>query len=73
MEFSLGMEKMSQYLWYSPDPRMVITPEAFHLSKSLRKTINSSRYTVKVNTVFPDVIIQCQSVYRVWSVRNLDK
>ena len=51
-------------LWYSPNPRMVITPEAFHLSKSLRKTINSSKYTVKVNTVFSDVIIHCQSVYR---------
>ena len=51
-------------LWYSPDPRMVITPEAFHLSKSLRKTINSSKYTVRVNTVFFDVITHCQNVYR---------
>ena len=51
-------------LWYSPDPRMVITPEAFHLSKSLRKTINSSKYNVRVNTVFFDVITHCQNVYR---------
>ena len=51
-------------LWYSPDPRMVITPEAFHLSKSLRKTINSSRFNVSVNTVFPEVMRQCQNVPR---------
>ena len=51
-------------LWYSPDPRMVITPEAFHLSKSLRKTINSSRFNVSVNTVFPEVMMQCQNVPR---------
>ena len=51
-------------MWYSPDPRMVITPEAFHLSKSLRKTINSSRFNVSVNTVFPEVMHQCQNVPR---------
>ena len=52
-------------LWYSPDPRMVITPEAFHLSKSLRKTINSSKFDVSVNTVFSEVITNCQKVSRV--------
>ena len=52
-------------LWYSPDPRMVITPEAFHLSKSLRKTINSSKFDVSVNTVFSEVVTNCQKVSRV--------
>ena len=51
-------------LWYCPDPRMVITPESFHLSKSLRKTINSSKYSIKVNTAFIDVITHCQNIYR---------
>ena len=51
-------------LWYSPDPRMVITPDTFHLSKSLRKTINSSRFNVSVNTVFPEVMHKCQNVPR---------
>ena len=51
-------------LWYSPDPRMVITPSTFHLSKSLKKTINSSKFVVSVNTVFIDVIIHCQKVTR---------
>ena len=51
-------------LWYSPDPRMVITPEKFHLSKSLRKITHSSRFEVRVDTVFDDVIYQCRSVIR---------
>ena len=51
-------------LWYSPDPRMVITPNTFHLSKSLKKTINSSKFDVSVNTVFNDVITHCQKVTR---------
>jgi len=51
-------------LWYSPDPRMVITPDTFHLSKSLRKIINSSRFEVRVDTVFDDVISHCRSVIR---------
>ena len=51
-------------LWYSPDPRMVITPDTFYLSKSLRKITHSSRFEVRVDTVFDDVIFQCRSVIR---------
>jgi len=51
-------------LWYSPDPRMVITPDTFHLSKSLRKITHSSRFEIRVDTVFDDVISQCRSVIR---------
>ena len=65
-------------LWYSPDPRMVITPDTFHLSKSLRKTINSSKFNVSVNTVFSEVMSQCQNVPRVgqsgtWIDENMIK
>ena len=65
-------------LWYSPDPRMVITPEAFHLSKSLSKTINSSKFDVSVNTVFLEVITNCQKVSRVgqsgtWIIEDMIK
>ena len=43
---------------------MVITPDKFHLSKSLRKITHSSRFEVRVDTVFDDVIYQCLSVIR---------
>ena len=51
-------------LWYSPDPRMVITPDKFHLSKSLRKITVSSRFEVRIDTAFEDVITHCRSVIR---------
>ena len=51
-------------LWYSPDPRMVITPDKLHISKSLNKTIKSSQFTVTIDTAFNDVISQCRTVKR---------
>ena len=51
-------------LWYSPDPRMVITPEVFHLSKSLNKILLSKRFDVRMNTAFVDVITHCQTINR---------
>ncbi len=51
-------------LWYSPDPRMVITPEIFHLSKSLNKIILSKKFEVRMNTAFVDVITHCQKINR---------
>jgi len=56
--------KNEPIMWYSPDPRMVITSEAFHLSKSLRKTINSSKFKVTVDTAFYDVMKHCQNIPR---------
>jgi len=51
-------------LWYSPDPRMVITPESLHLSKSLAKVIRSGRFEVRKNTSFNKVIDLCRNVVR---------
>ena len=66
--YSLGIfpwyGKDEPILWYSPDPRMVITPSKFHLSKSLRKVIQSSKFNVCIDTSFENVIIQCQKIAR---------
>ncbi len=51
-------------LWYSPNPRMVITPDKFHLSKSLNKIIQSSRFSVNLDSAFHEIITQCRSVKR---------
>ena len=66
--YSLGIfpwyGKDEPILWYSPDPRMVITPEKFHLSKSLKRVIQSSKFKVCINTAFKNVIVQCQKIAR---------
>jgi len=51
-------------LWYSPNPRMVITPDKLHVSKSLRKTLNSNKFQIKVDTDFDQIIHHCKTVER---------
>ena len=51
-------------LWYSPNPRMVITPDKLHVSKSLKKILHSSQFRVRIDMAFKEVILQCQTVQR---------
>ncbi|MCZ4317556.1 leucyl/phenylalanyl-tRNA--protein transferase [Aequorivita viscosa] len=51
-------------LWWSPDPRMVLFPEKFKLSKSLRKTLNSKKFKITFNKNFTEVINYCATVPR---------
>jgi len=46
-------------LWWSPDPRLVLYPERVKVSRSLAKTIRSSKYRVSCNTQFERVIKGC--------------
>lgn len=51
-------------LWYSPDPRMVLFPEEFRLSRSLRKTLRSGTYEVRFDSNFAGVIAGCAETPR---------
>lgn len=46
-------------LWWSPDPRMVLFPSEFKLSRSLRKTLKKRDYEVRMDTAFADVMRAC--------------
>lgn len=46
-------------LWWSPDPRMVLFPAEFHLSRSLHKTLRNRNYQVRLDTTFKAVIQAC--------------
>jgi leucyl/phenylalanyl-tRNA--protein transferase len=48
--------------WVSPEMRGVMPLDGFHMSKSLRKAIRQSPFTVKVDTDFGAVIEACASV-----------
>lgn len=43
-------------LWFSPDPRAVIAPDRFHVSRSLRRTLRRSGWTTTAD-VDPDGVI----------------
>ena len=48
-------------LWWSPDPRAVLYPDAVRVTRSLRKTLRSGRFMVTMDTVFEQVIDGCRA------------
>jgi leucyl/phenylalanyl-tRNA--protein transferase len=46
-------------LWWSPDPRAVLFPEEFRLSRSLAKTVRNGGFTVVADLDFAAVIDGC--------------
>jgi len=46
-------------LWWSPDPRCVLRPHEFHVSKRLRRSLSRSKLDVSFNQAFSAVIAAC--------------
>ena len=46
-------------LWWSPDPRMVLFPEEFKISRSLRKTLCKKTHEIRTDTAFEQVMRAC--------------
>ena len=51
-------------LWWSLDPRMVLIPDEFRYSKSLRRVVKSGKYEVRIDTQFEQVMRHCAHVDR---------
>ncbi len=51
-------------LWWSPDPRMVLFPNEFKRSRSLRKTLRSGSFTTRVDHAFSRTIRECAAPRR---------
>ena len=51
-------------LWWSPNPRLVLYPQNFKTSKSLRRVIRNRGYEVRFDTNFEQVIELCSQVPR---------
>lgn len=52
-------EEGQPLLWWSPDPRTVLRPAAFKLSRSLRKRLRRQEFEVRLNHRFAEVIAGC--------------
>jgi leucyl/phenylalanyl-tRNA--protein transferase len=46
-------------LWWSPNPRCVLRPAEFHVSRRLRQYVRRSAFTCSYNRAFPGVIRAC--------------
>lgn len=51
-------------LWWSPSERMVVNPNDYKVSKSLRNIINQKIFEVTINKDFEAVIKNCQKIKR---------
>lgn len=50
--------------WFSPQKRMVLYPDEFRLTKSLKRVINNKGFVVKSNERFEDVMRACADIKR---------
>jgi leucyl/phenylalanyl-tRNA--protein transferase len=46
-------------LWWSPDPRAVLTPGTLKVSRSLRRSLKKQRFEFRVDTAFDLVVAGC--------------
>jgi leucyl/phenylalanyl-tRNA--protein transferase len=51
-------------LWWSPDPRMVLIPDDFKISRSLGKTLRNGPYSTRVDSNFSATIRACAAPRR---------
>lgn len=51
-------------LWWCPDPRAVLFPDALHISRSLRKALRRRDYQVTLDRAFPEVMQACAGMRR---------
>lgn len=46
-------------LWWSPDPRMVLVPGEFRISRSLSRVLRNHAYEIRCDTAFEQVVRGC--------------
>lgn len=46
-------------LWWTPDPRMILTPETLHLGRSLKKLARKRPFYITTDQAFADVMRGC--------------
>lgn len=51
-------------LWWSPDPRMVLFPDAIRISRSLSKRLRRRDYEVRLDKAFAAVVAACAELPR---------
>jgi len=52
-------------LWWSLNPRLILFPDQFKCSSSLKRTIHSQKFEVKLDSCFKEVIQNCSNVARI--------
>ena len=51
-------------LWWAPPKRMVVFPNQYKVSKSMRNVLNQNKFEITFNKNFKSVILHCQNIKR---------
>lgn len=51
-------------LWWSPDPRMVLFVDEFHIARSLRRRVQRQPFEIRSDTAFRSVMEHCATARR---------
>jgi len=51
-------------LWWSPDPRLILAPQEFHMPRRLQRTLRQGTFAVTMDTAFERVIKGCAATPR---------
>ena len=62
--FPWFIDSLGYIHWYSPKKRMILYPQDFKLSKSLKKIIDRNIFEVKSNEAFVEVMKNCKNIKR---------
>lgn len=70
--------KNEPIFWWSPDPRMVLIPENFKISKSFKQRLRSQKFDITIDTEFRKVVEFCAIITRkdqndTWITRDVIK
>tara|TARA_B100002019_G_scaffold2930_1_gene2376 strand:- start:4202 stop:4903 length:702 start_codon:yes stop_codon:yes gene_type:complete len=52
------------WCWYSPNPRMVLYPKEFKISRSLTRALKEERFEIRIDHNFAGVMRACASIKR---------
>ncbi len=61
-------------LWFHPNPRAILPLHGFHVSKSLKRTLNKKDYSVTIDKSFSEVVSKCAEREETWineEIKNL--
>lgn len=64
--FPMPHPETEEIIWFNPDPRAVMPLNGFHCSKSLRRSLKNSGFSVSINRDFPGVMAGCSARSETW-------
>jgi leucyl/phenylalanyl-tRNA---protein transferase len=68
-------EEGQPILWWSPDPRSVLRPDAVKVSRSLRRSLDKGGFELKIDHAFREVVAACAAPRRytdaTWITREM--